>query len=67
MDDPTNLTVEQMLAALVESEVESAAGPTLPLEEVLAELRRELDQWRLAHAPDDRCRLHGAANIPGRG
>lgn len=52
MDDPTNLTVEEMLAALEESEAEIAAGLTFPLEEVLAELQRELDQWRLDHASE---------------
>lgn len=54
MDDPTKPTIAEMQAALDESEAQIDAGDVLPLEDVLAELQTELDQWRLDHPPERR-------------
>lgn len=54
MDDPTNPTIAEMLAALDESDAQIDAGEVLPLEDVLAEFQAELDQWRLDHSPEPR-------------
>lgn len=54
MDDPTNPTIVEMLAALDESEAQIDAGDVLPLGEVLAEMQAELERWRLDHSPEPR-------------
>ena len=57
MDDPTKPTIESILADLDASEAEIAAGQTVPLEEVLAELQQALDQWRRDHSGEPKRRL----------